>query len=331
MNDKKFAMIRNILAGLFTVLFLITIARIGAQSNKSEKMKPNANRAAVGHAMKRAVPRKAGNPETANVLKNVTAPAKPAIATDSGFQPRPTPSQGVTDTARTEEHYQSPSPSASHQQTTGNQQSNGSNPTQLQLGQTNPIRVKKPWQQTTNPVRNWSLSQICQAKGLNGSNLGLRILVDKSSKTLSVFAGSVWLKNYPIELGDNGLEDKFVSGDHKTPEGTFYISEVSVLNPTDAYLGSRWMRLSYPAIEDAQRGLGQHLIDSATFKQIVAANRSKATPPQRTALGGGVGIHGGTTPAMGSNWTWGCVGLSNQDVEEIFPYVTVGTPVVIQY
>ena len=173
------------------------------------------------------------------------------------------------------------------------------------------------------------MSQILKEKGILSSNVGLRIIVNKSDKSLSVYAGNVWLKSYHVELGDNGLGDKKVSGDHKTPEGSFFVSEVSVLNPPDQYLGSRWMRLSYPNIEDAERGVSQQLISQSTYDQIVSAINQGTTPPQHTALGGGIGIHGGTTTEKGSNWTWGCVGLSDKDVEEIFAYATVGTPVII--
>jgi LysM repeat protein len=213
----------------------------------------------------------------------------------------------------------------------GIRQISGLDSTQLQSGQILNIPKMRSLEQAQLPDQEGTLSQIFKARGINGTKIGLEIFVDKSTKTLSVFAGNIWLKSYHVELGDNGLGDKLVSGDHKTPEGTFYISELSVFKPADEYLGSRWMRLSYPNSEDAQRGLNQRLIDASTYEQIVVANRSKTTPPQRTALGGGVGIHGGSTITKGSNWTWGCVGLSNKAVEEIFPYVTVGTPVVIRY
>jgi murein L,D-transpeptidase YafK len=90
------------------------------------------------------------------------------------------------------------------------------------------------------PDQEGTLSQILKAGGINGTKIGLEIFVDKSTKTLSAFAGNVWLKSYHVELGDNGLGDKLVGGDHKTPEGTFYISELSVLKPVDEYLGS-WL------------------------------------------------------------------------------------------
>lgn len=172
------------------------------------------------------------------------------------------------------------------------------------------------------------LREILADRGISHPQLSIR--VDKSAHTLSVYTAGTWLKTYHVELGDSGLGDKAVSGDHKTPQGTFYVAEISVLNPSDPYLGSRWMRLSYPNIEDADRGLAQGLIDQATHDSIVDANNRLAIPPQNTALGGGVGIHGGSTAAMGQDWTWGCVGLTNHDVEDFFDYVGVGTPVVIQ-
>lgn len=44
----------------------------------------------------------------------------------------------------------------------------------------------------------------------------------------------------------------------------------------------------------------------------------------------GVGIHGGSIPEFGKNWTWGCIGLNNDDIEDFYNYVKVGTSVIIQ-
>lgn len=174
-----------------------------------------------------------------------------------------------------------------------------------------------------------SLRDIINSLGLSGK-VQIRLYVDKSDKLLTVYNGNTPLKSYHVEMGDTGTGDKQVAGDHKTPEGTFYITEKMVLAPADQYLGTRWMRLSYPNIEDAQRGLDSGLISKATYDAIVDAINNGGTPPQDTALGGGVGVHGGSTKALGANWTWGCVGLSNSDVEDFYPYVRVGTKVTIQ-
>lgn len=177
---------------------------------------------------------------------------------------------------------------------------------------------------------NKTLIQIISARGLNADRLKLSLLIDKSDKLLTVYNGNTPLKAYHVELGEGGTGDKQIAGDHKTPEGSFYITQKLVLNPVDEYLGTRWMRLSYPNIEDAQRGLNRGLINKATYDSIVNAVNNGQTPPQNTALGGGIGVHGGSTTKLGTNWTWGCVGLSNADVQDFYGYMNVGTKVVIR-
>jgi len=174
------------------------------------------------------------------------------------------------------------------------------------------------------------LAEVLQMKGLNGSGSQMTIYINKSAHKLSLYKGSARLKSYPVELGDGGLADKKTQGDHRTPEGNFYVAEKSVLRPADPFLGTRWLRLSYPNVEDADRGVRQGLIDAKTHDSIVEAWQNKTIPPQYTALGGGVGIHGGNSKEQGSNWTWGCIGLRNQDIEDFYDFVTVGTPIYIQ-
>ena len=158
----------------------------------------------------------------------------------------------------------------------------------------------------------------------------IRIVIDKSDHTLSLFAGNKYLKSYHVEFGDGGPDAKEIMGDHKTPEGNFYISQKSILRPADEYLGSRWLRISYPNIADADRGIEKGLISAEVYNQIAEAIHAGAIPPQTTPLGGGVGIHGGGVPEFGKNWTWGCIGLSNADIEDFYDNVGVGTEVIIQ-
>jgi L,D-peptidoglycan transpeptidase YkuD (ErfK/YbiS/YcfS/YnhG family) len=43
------------------------------------------------------------------------------------------------------------------------------------------------------------------------------------------------------------------------------------------------------------------------------ALEARKTPPQNTKLGGDIYIHGN---GAGSDWTWGCVALENEDIRE---------------
>jgi LysM repeat protein len=188
-----------------------------------------------------------------------------------------------------------------------------------------------PGQSLVIPVKARPLRDICRERGITAPAKEIDIVVDKSDHTLSLFWRGAWLKTYRAEFGDGGPGDKEVAGDHKTPGGVFTITQKLVLNPPDQYLGSRWMRLGYPNAKDAERGLTQGLIDRQTYNEVVAAAAAGKTPPQYTALGGGIGIHGGSTPEFGADWTWGCVGLANKDVEEFYDYVDIGTRVIIQW
>jgi LysM repeat protein len=174
------------------------------------------------------------------------------------------------------------------------------------------------------------LKTVISEKGIDTSENAIRIVVDKSDKVLGVFAQDQFLKAYHVEMGDTGIGDKEIEGDHKTPEGDFYITERYAINPGDEYLGSRWMRLSYPNIEAAQRGLAEGLIDRSVYNDIVNAINNGGTPPQETPLGGAIGIHGGSRAELGSNWTWGCVGLADKDVEDLYSFIHIGTQVLIR-
>lgn len=164
----------------------------------------------------------------------------------------------------------------------------------------------------------------------NPTESDLSIVVNKSQRTLSLISNWQLLKSYHIDIGDGGLDDKERRGDHKTPEGEFYITERLTIEPRDEFLGTRWFRLSYPNVEAAARGLASGLIDNATYEQIIDAISRGVTPPQNTPLGGGIGIHGGASSELGSDWTYGCIGMNDNDLEVFFDVIPLGTRVIIQ-
>lgn len=150
-----------------------------------------------------------------------------------------------------------------------------------------------------------------------------RIVIMKSERRLELFSGDTVVRRYKIGLGLSPVEDKVRQGDRRTPEGEFY---VFTKNDKSAFYLS--LGLSYPNIEDAERGLRDKLISRRQHDVIVRAIKRKATPPQNTALGGDIYIHGN---GASTDWTWGCVALENADMKELFDAVTVGTPVTIKH
>lgn len=148
------------------------------------------------------------------------------------------------------------------------------------------------------------------------------ILVKKKARKLQIFDGEKLIKTYTISLGFAPEGDKEIEGDGKTPEGDFY---VFTKNPESTFFLS--LGLSYPNIEDAERGLKNNLITQAEHDEIIKAIYEKTMPPQKTKLGGEIYIHGGGCKA---DWTAGCMALENEAMQEIFDAIEVGTNVRIE-
>jgi len=148
-----------------------------------------------------------------------------------------------------------------------------------------------------------------------------RILVYKHDRKLEFYSDQRLLRTYRIGLGFNPVPDKQKEGDGATPEGDFYIF---VKNNKSAYYLS--LGVSYPNVEDAERGFRDGLITRKQRDSILEAIKKKTAPPQYTKLGGLIYIHGN---GAGSDWTWGCVALENADIKELYDAVSVGTPVTI--
>jgi len=156
------------------------------------------------------------------------------------------------------------------------------------------------------------------------------VLVEKSANKMTIFYQGNPLKSFLCVSGVNPQGDKQRQGDNRTPEGQFFITEKDRLND-HPYLGRKWLGLSYPTPVHAQKGLENSLINSDQYNEIVGAAAQKVLPPQNTALGGWIGIHGGREDLtkQGLNWTEGCLALQDADLEVLYSMVQYGTPVII--
>ncbi len=136
-----------------------------------------------------------------------------------------------------------------------------------------------------------------------------RILILKSARTMQLFQQGRVVKTYKVALGGEPLGRKEREGDHKTPEGEYFIDAKK--NPSRFYLA---LHISYLSAADSER-----------------ARRAGVRP------GGDVEIHGlgkafgfvGSAHRM-RDWTDGCVAVTNEEIEEIWKLVPVGTRVEIR-
>jgi len=148
-----------------------------------------------------------------------------------------------------------------------------------------------------------------------------RLVIKKSERELELFDGDKLIRTYKIALGFAPVGDKEKQGDGKTPEGEFYVFTKNAQSKFYLSLG-----ISYPNIEDAERGLKAKLITKAERDKIIQAVKNKKMPLQNTKLGGEIYLHGGGTA---EDWTWGCVALKNEEIKELFDALPVGTVVKI--
>ncbi|HYK89751.1 MAG TPA: L,D-transpeptidase family protein [Acidobacteriota bacterium] len=146
-------------------------------------------------------------------------------------------------------------------------------------------------------------------QNLNAGVTADRIVINKGTRTLSLFKGERVLKTYKIALGPNAKGRKEQQGDGRTPEGTYVIDG----RKRDSAF-HRALHISYPNVEDRRRA------------------RLKGVSP-----GGDIMIHG-LPNGMGmigkahllKDWTQGCIAVTNDEIEEIWRVVPDGTEVVIQ-
>lgn len=148
-----------------------------------------------------------------------------------------------------------------------------------------------------------------------------RIVVKKAERRLFLYDGRKLMRTYRVGLGLSPNGDKVRQGDRRTPEGDFYIF---TKNDKSAFYLS--LGVSYPNAPHADRGLRDGLISRSQHEAIMRALKLKRAPPQNTALGGDIYIHG---RGASSDWTWGCVALEDPDIRELFNAAAVGTPVTI--
>ncbi|MCS7254699.1 MAG: L,D-transpeptidase family protein [Armatimonadota bacterium] len=163
---------------------------------------------------------------------------------------------------------------------------------------------------------------LCQKMGLSFPPPNRKVIVLKSQRKLLLLSGKRVLKEYKVALSYNPVGDKEREGDGKVPEGEFFVCDKHPSRNFHLFIG-----ISYPSIEDAERGLKQGLINRRQYGEIVGAIRDKKRPPWNTPLGGEIGLHGGGTH---SDWTIGCIALENSDIEELYVVLRHGDPVLIK-
>lgn len=136
-----------------------------------------------------------------------------------------------------------------------------------------------------------------------------RVVVYKRERKLVLLSRGKELRSYKVALGGEPVGPKTRQGDHRTPEGLYVLDS---RNPNSHYYKA--FHISYPNAHDSE-----------------AAKKLGVSP------GGDIMLHGlpkeyawiGKAHSL-HDWTDGCVAVADEEMDEIWKLVRVGTPIEIR-
>jgi murein L,D-transpeptidase YafK len=136
-----------------------------------------------------------------------------------------------------------------------------------------------------------------------------RVVVYKQQRKLLLLSQGKEIRSYKIALGSEAVGPKTRQGDHRTPEGIYVLD---ARNPNSHFYKS--FHISYP-----------------NSKDIAAARKLGVNP------GGDIMLHGlgkeyawlGKAHVL-HDWTDGCVAVTNEEMDEMWKMVRIGTPIKIK-
>ncbi len=153
---------------------------------------------------------------------------------------------------------------------------------------------------------------LCASLLAGGKDLSVsvdRVVVYKHERKLVLLWQGKEFKSYRVALGGEPRGPKMRQGDHRTPEGLYVLDS---RNPNSHFYKA--FHISYP-----------------NSKDIAVAQRLGVSP------GGDIMLHGlpkeyafvGKAHTL-HDWTDGCIAVSNEEMDEIWRLVRVGTPIEIK-
>lgn len=136
-----------------------------------------------------------------------------------------------------------------------------------------------------------------------------RVLVEKGARRLTLLNKGAILKSYPVALGREPIGAKEEEGDQRTPEGIYRIDFHK--RDSDYHLA---LHVSYPEQRDIERASARGV--SAGSDIMI-----HGLPNGRGWIGR---FH------RRSDWTAGCVAVTDFEIEEIYRAVPDGTSIEIR-
>lgn len=176
-----------------------------------------------------------------------------------------------------------------------------------------------------------TLAEAMRSKGFETLE-NVNIIIERSKYSLNLYSDTTLVKSYKVVFGKNEKLKKSRANDHATPVGEYRICEIDTAN-----IYYKFLKLNYPNEKDASEALQNGIIDRSEFIAITQAQKKGDCSPSDTNLGANIGIQGiGKYNAIFKNlpfifnWTNGSIALSNENIDELYSVVELGTKVVIK-
>lgn len=129
------------------------------------------------------------------------------------------------------------------------------------------------------------------------------VVVRKAERRMFVLRGPLLLSKHEVDLGFAPAGHKAQRGDGRTPEGQYFIDRANYNSAFFLSLG-----ISYPNAADMARA------------------EAEGIDP-----GGDIFIHGMERgKSRGTDWTAGCIAVSDAEMEILYQMIPIGTPIWIK-
>ena len=171
--------------------------------------------------------------------------------------------------------------------------------------------VAQPTPNKANKIQNKqdTINSKSNIKDISLSTTVDSILVIKNQHKMYVYNNNILLKIYRISLGTTPVGPKHFQGDRRTPEGIYHIFDK---NPNS--MAHKSLGIDYPNNKDRKyaKSYGQPTIGDIKIHGLLN------------------GYEQYKDDFVNEDWTWGCIAVTNEDIDELYEYVKIGAVINIQ-
>ncbi len=137
-----------------------------------------------------------------------------------------------------------------------------------------------------------------------------RVLVIKHLRVMELVRGDGYvMASFPVQLGHHPIGPKVQKGDGRTPEGDYMVSG---RDPESLFTLA--LHVSYPNASDRARARKMHVDPGGSIEIHGEPFIASAINPDR----------------LKTDWTAGCIALTNADMRRVWDQVEDGTPIEIR-